>query len=453
MASFLHTLLFFVITLAVLISFHEFGHFWVARRVGVKVIRFSVGFGKPLWRYQKNSAETEYVIGAIPLGGYVKMLDEHEGDVDSEDLPYAFNRQSLKARTAIVLAGPLFNLLLAVVIFWGLLVQGERALRPLLGEIKAGTIAEQAGFSRGDEILEVDGRETPTWSLAMSYIFSRAVDPDDIPVRVRTADGVLEDRVLGISEEDSMNPSHLQSRIGFEPWEPELPPRIKEVRENGSAAKAGLESGDLVVTADGVDVADWNQWVSIVQGSPAKTIRTVVNRDGVLVTLDITPALVQSKNGGIGQIGATVQVPEGMLENLTVQYSLGVFPALGAAIRKVTDFSLLTVKMMGKLLVGKASVENLSGPISIAQYAGESATMGVTYFLKFIAIVSISLGVLNLMPIPVLDGGHLLFFAIEAIKGSPVSVTVQLIGQQIGILLLFCLMGLAFFLDIERLLM
>ena len=451
MGSFLHTLVFFVVALAILIAFHEFGHFWVARKLGVKVIRFSIGFGKPLWRYQKDQSSTEYLIAAIPLGGYVKMVDEREGEVAPEDLPYAFNRQSLAARSAIVLAGPLFNLFLAMFIFWGILINGETGFRPKLGDVESGTIASQAGFREGDEILDVDGNPMPTWNHAISAIFSKALDLSDIYVKVRSDDGAVETRVLTIPEEVAMEPSLLQEKLGFRPWEPVLPPLIESVRADSPAAVAGLEPGDLVVKADGADVRNWNQWVEIIRGNPGKPIRTAVERDGVRIHFDLTPAPVDSGHGQIGQIGATVRIPAETVEQMKVEYRLGVWPALGASILKVTEFSVLTIKMMGKMLVGKASIENLSGPISIAKYAGESASMGASYFLKFIAIVSISLGVLNLMPIPVLDGGHLLFFIIEGIKGRPLSESAQMIGQQVGILLLICLMGLAFLLDIERL--
>jgi regulator of sigma E protease len=451
MASFLHTVVFFIVALAILIAFHEFGHFWVARKLGVKVIRFSIGFGKPIWKYQKDSQSTEYLIASIPLGGYVKMVDEREGPVAPEDLPQAFSRQSLMARSAIVLAGPLFNLFLAVFIFWGILISGETGFRPLLGEVKPGTIASQAGFEPKDEILEIDGNPTPTWNHAISEVFSKALDLQSIHITVRSADGVVSNKILTIPEEVAMDPSGLQDQLGFRPWEPELPPRIDTIVENSPAAIAGLKTGDLVIRADGTDILGWSQWVEIIRKSPGKPIQTTIDRDGTELTLELIPATVQSEDGEIGQIGASVRIPREMIDHLKIEYKLDVLPALVASVVKVGEYSLLTVKMMGKMLVGKASIENLSGPISIAKYAGESASLGVGYFLKFIAIVSISLGVLNLMPIPVLDGGHLLFFIVEGIKGRPLSDQAQLIGQQVGILLLVCLMGIAFFLDIERL--
>lgn len=451
MASFLHTILFFVVTLAILIAFHEFGHFWVARKVGVKVLRFSIGFGKPLWRYQKDPGATEYLIASIPLGGYVKMVDEREGEVAPKDLPYSFNRQSLMARSAIVLAGPLFNLFLAVVIFWGILIHGETGFRPLLGSVESGTFASQAGFKEQDEILDVNGIVTPTWNHAISAVVSKALDLGQIPIRVRSVDGTVSEKILTIPESVAMDPAGFQERLGFQLWEPELAPRINTVIADSPAQRAGLEVGDLVVKANGKDITNWEQFVEIVRASPGIMIPTLVERDQVRVKLELLPASVYTEAGELGQIGATVQIPSGALDHLKVEYSLGVLPALTTSVRKVTEYSLLTVKMMGKILVGEASIDNLSGPISIAKYAGESASMGATYFLKFIAIVSISLGVLNLMPIPVLDGGHLLFFIFEAIKGRPLSDQAHLLGQQVGILVLVSLMGLAFFLDIERL--
>lgn len=451
MASFLHTLLFFVIALATLIAFHEFGHFWVARKLGVKVIRFSIGFGRPLRRFQKDTHSTEYIIAAIPLGGYVKMVDEREGQVAPEDLPYAFNRQPLWARTAIVAAGPLFNLALAVLIFWVILVSGESGIRPMLGTIEADSIAGRAGFAAGDEILEVDGDQTPTWNHAITSLLAKVVDKQEISVSVRLSDGSISNRVLIISDRQAENPNMLMEELGFRAWEPKVPPQINDVLDKSPAQIAGIRAGDRIISVNGAGVFSPNQFVESIRKNPGKSIQVVVERDEMQRTIELIPAIDQSKNGPIGRIGATVGVPPGAMDSMQVEYRLGVFAALGESVRKVFDFSVLTVKMMGKMIVGKASVDNLSGPISIAKYAGESADMGLNHFLKFLAIVSISLGVLNLMPIPILDGGHLLFFLIEAIQGRPLSEQLQMIGQQVGMVLLVCLMALAFMLDIERL--
>ena len=450
--EFLHTLFYFVIAIGVLISFHEFGHFWVARKAGVKVLRFSVGFGKVLWSYQNNPESTEYVISAIPLGGYVKMVDEREGEVKSEDLPFAFNRQSLMARTAIVAAGPIFNLALAVVLFWSVLVIGETGIKPILGEAGQGTLAAAAGFVESEEILKVNDKLTPTWTEAIGAIIASALDGDeDIKVTVKSFDEQQQVRRLKISEGDADNPEVFYERLGLKPWSPKLKPIIGLVLPDSAASSAGLQKGDLVISADGVVINDWMQWVETVKNHPNFTINLIVERDSVRLPLTITPKGVQSEQKTEGKIGASVFVPDELIKSLSVEYSLSPLKAIPVALETTWYYAYTTLKMMGKMLIGKASVENLSGPISIAQYAGQSAEMGLVHFIKFMALVSVSLGVLNLLPIPVLDGGHLLFFALEAIKGRPVSEKIQTFFQQVGIALLMSLMALAMVLDVQRL--
>lgn len=444
----LHTLFYFAIAIGVLVSFHEFGHFWVARKAGVKVLRFSIGFGKVLWSYQKNAETTEYVLSAIPLGGYVKMVDEREGEVRPEDLPFAFNRQSLLARTAIVAAGPIFNLLLAILLFWSVLVIGETGIKPILGAIEANTLAAAAGFAEGDEIIAVNAKSTPTWTEAMGEIISSALDGEqDINVEVKGQDDQQTVKQLKIVASDIENPEVLYKRLGFKPWSPKLKPVIGQVLPDSAALAAGLKTGDLIVKADNIPVLDWLQWVEIVKNHPNKPINLNIERDGVALNLVITPKLV----GTEGKIGASVHVPEELMKAISVEYSLSPLAAIPVALQTTYHYSLTTLKMMGKMLVGKASVENLSGPISIAQYAGQSASMGLVAFIKFLGLVSVSLGVMNLLPVPVLDGGHLLFFAIEGVKGSPVPEKIQLFFQQIGIALLMSLMILAMVLDVQRL--
>jgi regulator of sigma E protease len=451
--SFIHTLFYFVVAVGVLIAFHEFGHFLVARKAGVKVLRFSIGFGKTLWRYQKRSADTEYLICAIPLGGYVKMVDEREGPVAPEDLPMAFNRQTLPKRTAIVAAGPLFNLLLAVLLFWFILVYGETGMRPVIGPVAPGTLAAQAGLTEGEEIVAVDGKATPTWIEAIGAIFGAAMDSGKgIVIDVKSDGGIRSAEIAPVPTDISRAPERLYKALGLVPWSPVLKPVVGTVVENSPAAAAGLQPGDVIVSADGVEIKDWTEWVEYVRKHPGVTIRLLVERHGVSVPLQITPEAADSEEGRIGKIGVAVNVPEKLLQSMQVEYRLAPLPALAAAVEKTYFYSVSTLKMMGLMLVGKASVQNLSGPISIAQYAGESASLGLVHYLKFLALISVSLGVLNLLPIPVLDGGHLLFYAIEALKGSPVSDQTQVLFQQIGIAILVSLMGLAFFLDIGRLL-
>ena len=448
----LHTLFYFVIAIGILVSIHEFGHFWVARKVGVKVLRFSVGFGKVLWSYQKTPESTEYVLSAIPLGGYVKMVDEREGEVKQEDLAFAFNRQSLSGRTAIVAAGPIFNLLLAVALFWSVLVIGETGIKPILGVVGQGTLAATAGFVEGDQIVSVNDKLTPTWTEAMSAIIASAMDGDQgIKVAVKNSDEQEALRTLKIAESDAQNPDALYQKLGFKPWSPKLKPVIGKVLPDSAALTAGLRPGDLIITADGTIINDWMQWVDTVKTHPGVAIQLLIERDGVQLPITITPKSVQVEQKTEGKIGASVFVPEDLIKSVSIEYSLSPLKAIPVAFETTWYYAASTLKMMGKMLIGKASVENLSGPISIAQYAGQSAEMGLVHFLKFMALVSVSLGVLNLLPVPVLDGGHLLFFGLEAIKGKPVSEKIQTFFQQVGIALLMSLMVLAMVLDVQRL--
>ncbi len=448
----LHSLFYFVIAVSILVAFHEFGHFWVARKAGVKVLRFSIGFGKVVGSFQKTPESTEYVLSAIPLGGYVKMVDEREGEVKKEDLPYAFNRQSLMARSAIVAAGPVFNLLLAVFLFWCVFILGETGMRPIVGAITPGTLAFDAGMQEGDEIVRVNDKQAPTWTEAISLLFSDAMNGESqIQVVVKTLDDTEQTRVFKIEESDVQKPDILYKRLGLKPWTPDLQPIIGKVMPEGAAREAGLQTGDVIISADGNTISDWMEWVEYVREHPATIIELVVDRDGVHLPLVVTPKAVEQEGKTIGRIGAGVKVPEELLDSLRVTYTLSPLEAIPAAFERTWFFSSSTLKMMGKMIIGKASVKNLSGPISIAQYAGQSAEMGLVYFLKYLGLISVSLGVLNLLPVPVLDGGHLMFFAVEAIKGSPVSEKVQIYFQQLGVLLLISLMALAIFLDIERL--
>ena len=443
----LNTLFYFSVSIGLLVSFHELGHFWMARTMGVKVLMFSIGFGKILFSYQKTTASTAYVLSAIPLGGYVKMLDEREGEVKPEELSFAFNRQPLLARVAIVAAGPIFNLLLAVLLFWSVLVIGEIGVKPLLGNIEPNTLAAQAGFSEGDQIISVNSKSTPTWTEVMTEIVSSAMEGEQkIAIKSKSLDDQETLRVINVESADTENPEVLYKHLGFKPWSPRLQPIIGKVLPESAAMEAGLQTGDLIISADSLSIKDWMQWVEFVKQHANKPIELKIERNGVLSSLIITPKLM----GTEGKIGAAVYIPEDLQKNMMVEYSLSPIAAIPAAVETTYQYSVATLKMMGKMLVGKASVENLSGPISIAQYAGQSAHMGLVPFIKFLALVSVSLGVMNLLPIPVLDGGHLFFFALEGIKGKPVSEKIQLFFQKIGIALLMAVMILAMLLDVQR---
>jgi len=452
MESLLFTAASFILALAILIAVHEFGHFWVARKLGVKVLRFSIGFGRPLLKRVSRADGTEYVIAAVPLGGYVKMLDEREGPVPYDEQNRAFNRQVLWKRFAIVAAGPVFNFLFAILAYWGILVVGDTGTRALVGEVKPDSVASQARFAPGDELLMVGARNTATWEAAVFALMAEILDGQDLPVRVRSADGTEAVRVLpGPALAELPDDPAILSSLGLSPARPVLPAVIGEVVAGEPAEQAGLKRGDRILGADGENVDSWQAWVEIVQMHPDEMLMVTVDRGGDTLEIALTPRGVDGADGPIGRIGAGVQVDESLFDEFRAEVRLGPIDALRDAVAKTADMSLLMLRVIGRMLVGKASVENLSGPISIAETAGKTASYGLGYFVKFLAVVSISLGVLNLLPIPVLDGGHLMYFAIEAVKGSPLSEQAQMQGQRIGIAILAALMTLAFYVDISRL--
>lgn len=445
-----HTLFYFLLALVVLIAVHEAGHFIAARKLGIKVLRFSLGFGYPLFRYQSSPDSTEFVISMIPLGGYVKMVDEREGAVAAEDLPYAFSRQPLYKKAVIVLADPFANLLLAFLLYWTVFVMGETGVRPVLGPVVPASLAAVAQFKEGDEIISVEGTQTPTWNIAISALMEKLTDKGSVRVEVVTEAGLHQEREISATTEAAQHPELLHEQLGFQAYQPVLPAKIDHVIAGEAAERAGLIAGDLLISVDGVPIKNWGFWVDFVRKHPGQNLKLNYERDGVRLQTVITPTSIESPEGRVGHIGAAVNVPDEVKAAMQVEYRLAPLPAALAAWKQTADLSGLTVRMLGRMLIGRASVENLSGPISIAQYAGQSASMGFTPFIKFLAIVSLSLGVLNLMPVPVLDGGHLLFYLVEAVKGSPISEQGQLFFQKLGFVVLISLMLLAFFLDIRR---
>lgn len=451
--EFLNSVLFFIIAIGVLVTVHEYGHFWVARRLGVKVLRFSIGFGRAIWSRRAGADQTEYVIAAIPLGGYVKMLDEREGDVPQAEQHRAFNRQPLSVRFPIVLAGPLANFLFAIVAYWVMFVVGVSGLRPFIGEVVPGSLAAGAGIAPEQEIVAVDGRDTKTWEQVIQDIIAVTLKQEPLDLKVREPSGevrALELDLRGV-ELDELTRGRLFQALGMEPLRPQIPATIGFIEPDSPADRAGLRVGDSVVAADGKSVVDWQAWVAHVRAHPEQTIRVEVDRDGARVPLSLRPDAVSDESGTIGRIGAGVETPTDSVEHFyaTVRYS--PVDALFQALTKTWDSSVLTLRMFWKMVTLQVSLENLSGPISIAQYAGYTAKIGLSRFFEFLAIVSISLGILNLLPIPVLDGGHLLYYCIEFFKGKPVSDEAQYFGQRLGIAMLVGLMGLAFYNDLVRL--
>ncbi|MFW5451553.1 MAG: RIP metalloprotease RseP [Methylophagaceae bacterium] len=445
----MQSLFFFIIALALLIVVHEFGHFWVARRCGVKVLKFSVGFGKSLWTKQGKDG-TEYVIAAIPLGGFVKMLDEREGEVPAELLDRAFNRQSLRSRIAIVVAGPVANLLFAVVAYWFIFVIGIPGLRPIIDEVDAHSPAEIAQLMVGDEIKAINGRSTPTW-LSVSKALLKQSESGGVAQLLVQSGGRDIQRQLEVTKRDlavSLSVPLVQA-LGLTPIRISLKPIIGSVVKGGAAETAGLQAGDKLLFADGELIDNWRAWVALIRASPNKLLNVTIERAGQQFELSIRPIKTIDN---IGQIGAGVDSRQAVVpEELQATFRYGPVQAILPAINETQRFITLTLTSLAGMITGSVSSKNLGGPISIAQYAGEAANQGLIYFIGFLAVISISLGILNLLPIPILDGGHLAMYLVEWIRGKPLSDNMQLQGQKIGILLLLMLMVLAFYNDLSRL--
>ena len=453
MSGVLFSLAAFIVAIGVLVTVHEFGHFWVARRLGVKVLRFSIGFGKPLWMRTFGKDNTELVIAALPLGGYVKMLDEREGEVDPAEVSRAFNRQPVSTRIAVVVAGPAFNFLFAIIVYWAMFVTGMPGVKPVVGDVAPASYAADAGILSGDEFISVEGRPTRTWEATVLALLDAGLDGlDTVAVTVRDIDG--QERHLQVrfeTPDELLKKGGVLENFGLTPWQP--PAVIESLVEGGAGARAGMLPGDQVVFADDVAINTWARWVDFVRERPRQDIAVQLRRDGELIDLTVRPDSITENGKEIGRIGAYVQLPdEEQRATMRVVVRYGVLKAVPEAFGRTWEVTTLTFRTLWKMVSGKASVENLSGPITIAQYAGQSAAIGLASFLSFLGIVSVSLGVLNLLPVPVLDGGHLLFYLVELIKGSPVTDAVQLAGQKIGIALLLALMSLAFYNDLLRLL-
>ncbi|NBC13789.1 MAG: RIP metalloprotease RseP [Gammaproteobacteria bacterium] len=442
----------FLVAILLLVTIHELGHFWVARKLGVKVVRFSVGFGKALYTWRRPGDDTEYVIAALPLGGYVKMVDEREEDVPPEDLPYAFNTQPVWKRSLIAVAGPAANFLLAILLYWGLLMAGESGIRPEVGAVTPESVAAEAELAPGDVIQSVDGRGVATWGGFWRVLLSASLGGGDVDVAVITADGERAVRTLPAAELEALGVGQgFLAQLGLERYTPPIPPVLAEVVAEQPAAEAGLEPEDRIVAVDGSPIDGWMDFVEVVQARPGETLSVQVLRDGAERVVELTPRPVARDDGSeIGRIGAGPKVPEDLFADLQVLVRHGPVDAFGEALRRVGDLSVMTLRLVGRMLVGTASVENLSGPIGIAGAAGKTASFGVQPYLEFLALLSVSLGLLNLLPIPVLDGGQLLYFAVEAVRGRPLSEEVQAYGQRLGLLLILCLMTLAFYVDIAR---
>ena len=453
MLDFLQTILAFIVALGLLVTIHEYGHYQVARSLGIRILKFSVGFGPALWSTRRGVDQTEFAVCAIPLVGYVKMLDEREAPVAPEELHRAFNTQTVGRRMAVVVAGPLANFVLAVALYWLMFMAGVTGPRPIIGEVTPNGVAATAGLRVGDEILAVDGRPTVLWDSVMSAAVDGLLDGRRLEVEVRHADGTSRLAALdfeGVSVDDFAKGKFFE-KLGFKPRRQPIPPLIGKVVPGEAAATAGLRAGDLLQTVNGEPLNDWVQWVERVRASPGKTLQVGVLRDGQSLTLSVVPQSSGQAGQLVGRIGAEVARPESVDTNTlmaTERYT--AVDALGRAMDRTANVSVTSLKFMHRMLVGEASTSNLSGPISIAQFAGASARMGLSRFLEFMALVSVSLAVLNLLPVPLLDGGHLMYYALEAIMRRPLPERVQVYGQHLGLMVLMGLMGIALFNDVVR---
>lgn len=450
----MNTLLSFLLTIAVLVVFHELGHYWVARWCGVKVLRFSVGFGKVIYSKRFAHSDTEWTLSALPLGGYVKMLDEREGNVAEYELPRAFNRQSVFKRMAIVVAGPIANLLLAIVLYWAMFLHGVPGLKPMLGTILPQTPAASAGLLERETLSSINGEAVPTWQEARWMLLDAALKDAPIEIEALTAEGTILRHRLDAS---SLKPTDLDGdflkSLGLQPWQPTIYAVFGKLADNSVAQRAGLQAGDNVIRADGKDIKLWEELVAVIRNHPGQPLTLELTRSSAPLTLTLTPDAVNENGQTIGKIGAAPQVDKKLFDAMLTEVRYNAVEALPQATRKTWETAVVSLKMMGKMLVGEVSMKNLSGPLTIADYAGQSAQMGLIAYLGFLALISISLGILNLMPVPLLDGGHLLYYTAELIKGSPVSERTWEIGQKVGTALLVTMMAMALYNDISRLIL
>lgn len=445
-----NSILAFIVAISVLVAVHEYGHYLVGRLAGMKVLRYSIGFGKPLWkRIGKDPDRTEYCISAIPLGGYVRFLDSREGAVDERDQGRAFDQRPVPARIAVLLAGPGFNFLFAIFAYWALFVYGVPSVKPAVGDVEAGSYAAEAGLERGDRIVAVGGKPTPDWEAALVEMLDELTNDGRVPLTLADANGSERRAMLDVGADRARltEPGLLFEGLGFEPWRP--PIVIADTLPEGAAAAAGLRAGDRLVAIDGTPISRAGDVSAAVAPKPGEALTVEYERDGRMVRSEVVPEPAEVDGETRGLIGVTISAEWG---DLAYMRQYGVIESIGHATERMWNSTVFTVRMLARMVTGDVSIKNISGPISIGQFAGQSAQAGLGNFLGFLAIVSISLGVLNLLPIPVLDGGQIVYQSIEWVKGSPMSERAQIIGQQVGIFALLLLMTFAFYNDIARIL-
>lgn len=448
-------LLAFLVAVGVLVTVHEYGHYWVARRLGFKVQKFSVGFGKALWRRIGRDADrVEYVVAAIPLGGYVKLLDEREGPVDPSELHRAFTRRPHWQRILVLLAGPAFNIFFAILLLWGLYwVNGTQDLRAVVGQVQPDTPAAMAGLQSGDEILALDGRRADGRSDVLIGLLEKMTGDGHLRMTVRNQAGAERVVVLDVADAAQRRrltePDSLPGGLGFRFWRPTVPAVLTEVEAGGPADLAGLRVGDEVLAVNGAPVADFEELTRQIQSRPRGTMDVTLRRDGAERTLRVEVGVTEANGTEVGRLGVGAARPT-LPESMVLQSRLGLFESLSMGAGRAWDMTVLQAKVFWRMLQGNVSLKNLSGPLTIMEFAGESAISGATTFISFLVLISLSLGFINLLPVPILDGGQVVYQLVEWVKGSPLSERAQILGQQVGIAMLVLLMGVALFNDILR---
>ncbi len=447
MGDALISVLAFVVAISILVTIHEYGHYIVGRWAGMKVLRFSVGFGKPVWTWVRGKDRTEFCISAIPLGGYVRFLDGREGPVDPEDEGRAFDHRPIPARIAVLLAGPLFNFLFAIFAYWVLFLNGIPTLQPAVGDVEPQSYAARAGLEFGDKIVAVGEVDTDDWESTLVNIFDQLVGDGRVPLTLESEDGRQRRALIMVGEDASRltEPNMLFEGLGFKPWQP--PAVIAELTEGGAAAGAGMAVGDRIVSIDGNNISDYSDLIEVVVARPDQAVSVAYFRDGRQFEIDVVLGRQEVEGEVRGLLGVRGSNDYGDYAHLR---KFGPIESVTQATQRTWTSTVFTLRMLGRMVTGDVSIKNISGPINIAQYAGSSARRGVNEYLAFLALISISLGVLNLLPVPVLDGGQIVFQSIEFVKGSPLSERSQIIGQQFGIFALILLMSFAFYNDIVR---
>lgn len=444
--AFLNALIAFIVTIGILVTVHEFGHFWVAKKLGIKVLRFSVGFGKILKSWQIG--ETQYTLCALPLGGFVKMLDENEGEVDPSEKHRAFNTQTVYKRIAVVVAGPAANFVLAIIIYTIIFIIGTHGIKPVVGVVKSDSIAQQAGIETGDQLLNINKQDTPSIK-EFFFTFVRAAQESEIQLDARTKTNNLKTLTLDLKEDFLADPGQgVEQYLGFKFALPALKPIIDQVMSASPASLAGIQSGDRILSVNDNPINTWHDFVSSIKQNTGQAMQLSVFRNGHTILRSLTPR----NENNTPKIGVSVMVPDGYLDEWRVLVKKQPLDAFLSANAKTYQLTMLNLKMIQKMILGETSVEQISGPISIANYAGKTASVGLIPFLSFLALISISLGFLNLLPIPLLDGGHLFLYLIEIIKGSPVSQFIQQILLKFGVFVILSLTVLALYNDFFRLL-